>query len=368
MVKELGHSVPAKRFSDYPSVEHKFDYKPAREFLQQRSTKIKGLLGLYEYGSVNAPGISDLDLIAVISSDINKPEMIPFLTGQDVPTYVKRVLDGGKIKPMSETQFAQVNLLGTISTTPIHAPNPITPEIPSTQNEFLIQVANIFDWLPERILMLRSLVNNPVLPCRRVLGALGSFSHSVVTADKILGYRSDKSTIFIESYNDLRTNWFTEKPDGNFNRTIALIRMGIDLGQSLIIEVTNHLRTLNVLDLNESAKGSIFWLDSSKGFLFGDPTESAVQTKESSGGFFQNIPSPWIQIIGTYAATTGPISEIICQNLDITDEKYIGSSETELGTILNQRIDWINESYTFLHPLGLADMLYRFSHMRLRID
>ena len=366
MVNKLGISGSPQRFSDYPSVEHKLDYRPAREFFQQRSRKIKGLLGLYEYGSVNAPGISDIDLIAVISSDIQKQEMIPFLTGQDVPTYVKRVLDSGKIKPMSETQFAQVNLLGPIKTKPIYAPDPITPEPPNTQTEFLIDVANVFDWLPERIIMLRSLLNNPVLPCRRVLGALGSFSHSVGTADKILGYRSTKSTIFIDSYKDLRTNWFTETPEANFNITITLIQMGIDLGQFLIREVTNHLLDLHVLQLNESAEGSIFWIDRSKGFTFGASTDPSTRTNESSSTLLQNIPSAWIQVVGTYAATKGPISKIICQNLDLTDKKYRVSLETELCTILNKRINWINESYTFLHPLGLADMLYRFSHIRLR--
>ena len=147
-------------FTDYPAEEHQEDYEPVRSYLRQRAAGVKGLVGLYEYGSVTAPGISDIDLIAVIDEQVTAPEMHNFLIGKDAPMQVARVLDSGTIKPVNAELFSQIQILGEIKTNQILGPADATKTTAlEDADRFTVDVANVIGWLPERILMLRSLLD-----------------------------------------------------------------------------------------------------------------------------------------------------------------------------------------------------------------
>lgn len=368
MAHTIIESGPPKKFTDYPSVEHREDYDPSRKHLLKRSAEITGLLGLYEYGSVGAPGISDIDLIAVIDSNIDKQEVLEFLSGADAPPHVVRVLDQGTIKPVSESLFSRINVLGTIVTSPIYAPNPITPQVPTQDDQMLIDIANVVDWLPERILMLRSLLNRPTLSCRRVLGGLGSFKHSASTVTSVLGHEPEQSTRFAKAYDGLRTSWFDKSENDNFENTVELINMGIAVGQSLLTQVTDHLIQQKVLEANDSATGSEFWLNSTKAFAFDSAPTAISDSSKDSQVLVQNISPAWINVFASYASANGKISSLIRENLKLTDTVSHRNVQNEFNTILNERIEWINESFEFLNPLGLSELMYRFSHLRSRAN
>lgn len=367
MVQNISRQGPPRHFTDYPLIEHRADYKPARNHLLARSTKIAGLLGLYEYGSVGAPGISDIDLIAVIDSTINKQEAIEFLSGTDAPAQLTRVLDQGTIKPMSASLFSRINVLGNITTTPIYAPNPITPSTHDPNQTKFIDIANVIDWLPERVLMLRSLLNQPTLSCRRVLGGLGSFKHSTSTVSRVLGYEPEESIRFANIYDTLRNNWFKSKDD-NFEKTVNLIKIGIATGQSLLLKATNHLVDLGILESNESASGTIFWLNSSKAFIFDSQEASTDHTTDTYQPLTHKISPVWVTILTKYATSDGKISSLIAANTDLPQGYSYTEVQNNFGMILDERIKWINESFEFLSPLGLTEHMYRFSHLRPRAN
>ena len=366
MTNSITNSGPPQKFTDYPAVEHREDYKPAREYLRSRSAKITGLLGLYEYGSVGAPGISDIDLIAVIDSKIDSKQMFDFLSGSGAPSHVTRVLDQGTIKPMSESLFSRINVLGAIDTAPIFTPDPIALRSPNPDDIKFIDIANVIDWLPERALMLRSLLDQPTLSCRRVLGGLGSFKHSVATVGAVLGYEPKESISFSNSYNDLRSEWFENSEVDNFRKTVDLINAGIATGKSLLIQVTDHLISHGILESNKNASGSIFWLNSSKAFLFEDGDVRTNISSESAPLLVHIVPPAWIPILDLYAGAVGGISSLIARNTELAKGYSPTPVQNEFDTILNERIEWINESYEFLNPLGLSSLMYRFSHLRYR--
>ena len=361
MTDQILDSGSLQGFSEYPLLEHRDDYAAARAYLVQHSAKIPGLLGLYEYGSVGAPGISDIDLIAVISSEIDPKEALSFLNGTDAPVYVKRVLDKGSIKPVSLTQFQRINILGAISTRPIYAPDPIVPTMPSPAAESFIDIANVFDWLPERVLMLRSLLNLSAIPARRVLGGLGSFKHSVSTSNVVIGQDSPESREFIDSYNELRDHWFTRSEAENFELTVGLILSGIKLGESLLLQVTDQLVEKAILRPCEDISGSTFWLNSTKAFVFDD---GQAQSSNGADAIKCSVPTAWIRIPQAYAKCDGTVSKLISHNLQITGGDVSFEIHREFDDILSHRIEWINDSFAFLQPLGLEGLMYRFSHLR----
>ena len=52
---------------DLPRKKKVSDYNKARFEIIEKYKNINGLISIYEYGSVSAPGISDLDIILVFS-------------------------------------------------------------------------------------------------------------------------------------------------------------------------------------------------------------------------------------------------------------------------------------------------------------
>ena len=351
-------------FTDYPSKAHQEDYGPAREYLAERAAEIPGLLGLYEYGTVHAPGISDIDLIAVIDEKIEPTVALEFLEGSRSPAHVARVLDQGTIKPVSQTLLKRIQILGKIGIKPIFATDPITPTSSIESHQIFIEAANIADWLPERILMLRSLLGRQTLSCRRVLGGLGSFRHSASTVSNVLGYEPQQAIKFSNYYDELRSEWFNRSESDNFDATITLINLGISTGQSLIEVVTEKLIELEIFVPNNSAIGSAFWLNNSKAFALGNTNDDTLHPQESTDLLVQTIPASWISVFTAYGSVPGKFSSLVSSNLELNQTFSPKSVSDEFSTVLIKRIQWINESYEFLNALGLAHLMYRFSHLR----
>ena len=359
------HPLPAA-FVDYPTEEHQEDYGPARAYLKERATELDWLLGLYEYGSVGAPGISDIDLIAVISSDIDPDEARLFLTGAEAPEHVVRVFDHGTIKPVSKALFKQIQILGEIHAHSIFEADPINSNAPDHSIAKYVDAANIFDWLPERILMLRSLLMRPTFPYRRVLGGLGSFGHSVSTVSRVLGYKPPESTVFSDTYNDLRSNWFSKSESENLEATVALIQSAITTGRHLISRATEKMLEDGLITDNNQQPESIFWLNSTKALVFGGANGDSSPTEETDGLLSEHLPLSWLPVYRTYAEASGAISTLISSNIDLQPGYSHPELHSEFREILKKRIEWINESFDFLDPLGMTEFMYRFSHLRTR--
>lgn len=353
-------------FTDYPLEVHQKDYGPARDYLAQRASDIPGLVGLYEHGSVAAPGISDIDLIAVIDNHVDRLEILWFLEGSNAPAHVTRVLDQGTIKPVSQPLFERINILGEINARAIFPADAAPPSKLPEQQKLFVDVANVVDWLPERILMLRSLLSRPTLSCRRVLGGLGSFRHSTSAVSRVLGYEPAESIEFSNAYDDLRANWFDQPESSNFQATVSLINSGVTSGRHLIETVTSRLLELGIFGENETIEGSTFWLNSSKAFTFGGSDAFNSFPDESAVLLIQSIPASWMSVFTTYSLGAGKISTLITENLELPPGYSPDLEKTEFGTVLAERIQWINESFDFLDSMSLSHLMYRFSHLRLR--
>ncbi len=370
----FGSTTP-NGFTDYPAEEHQEDYEPARQYLQQQAMDVKGLLGLYEYGSVAAPGISDIDLIAVIDEQATTSEMPDFLAGKDAPMHVARVLDSGTIKPVSDELFNQIQILGEIKTNSIlDADDATKPAALEDADRFSVDVANVIDWLPERILTLRSFLDRPELSTRRVLGGLGSLRHSLTTVNRVLGSQPAEIKAFSNDYDQLRAAWFDNTEADNFDATINLIRSGITTGTLLISLVTERLLNLKIFAPNSSAEGATFWLNPTKAYTFSDstgdspisPNEKSQEITTSNGTQIMRLPTSWLAPFQTYASQPGPISSLISSNIQVPKGYSQYDSNERFEQLLNERINWCNNLSDFLERVGLSDFLYRFAHLKPR--
>ena len=360
-----GASLPTT-FVDYPKEQHRDDYEPARTYLKESSAELTGLLGLYEYGSVGAPGISDIDLIAVISDKIDPHRARHFLTGMGAPPHVIRVFDHGTIKPVSRRLFETIQIMGEIITHPIHEIEPIIPATLANSTRRNIDVANVFDWLPERILMLQSLLGQPTLSCRRVLGGLGSFRHSVLTVNRVLEYQPPEALAFSNAYDDLRSNWFDATESQNLEATIALIRSGVSTGRILISLVTKNLLDAGLLINDNSASGSVLWLNPTKAFKFGIPINKPALYHSTDRPLVEELPASWMPVFKTLGDPPGAISSLIASNIDLQPGYSHPELQSEFREVLITRIEWANMLFDFLEPLGMTEYMYRFAHLKPR--
>lgn len=278
-----------------------------------------------------------------------------------------RVLDSGTIKPVSAELFSQIQILGELNTTSIlETDDPTKPMALEDVDRFYIDLANVVDWLPERILMLRSLLDRPKLSTRRVLGGLGSFRHSLTTANRVLGSQPKETKPFSTDYDRLRQNWFNNSQNDNFNSTISLINSGISVGCQLISLVTERLLNLKIFAPNASVEGSIFWLNPTKSYNFSDLTSKSSRISQNDCTLSIRVPNSWLSTFQTYAEQSGLISSLISSNIELHKGYSQYDSNERFHQILIERINWCNNLSNFLEPLGLREFMYRFAHLRPR--
>ena len=58
-------------FIDYPKFVPRAEYDKAIDRMVEKLKKIQGIVSVYQIGSINDPGISDIDLVAVFEDKIS---------------------------------------------------------------------------------------------------------------------------------------------------------------------------------------------------------------------------------------------------------------------------------------------------------
>lgn len=173
-------------------------YDKAREWLVNY---VKGTV--YEYGTVEVPGVSDIDCIVVTEEPLDIPE---------VPDEFKVQFEGRVFAQMKPEHFKKVKLLGDIKLRKLSGEG-------YDVNEYdydLINVLQVMDWLPERIVRLSKVKDN-------VLGYANSLRYSVDLVKKITGF----GTLWSRMFSEFRKGWLENKDE---KRLRSLAEEGLEIG------------------------------------------------------------------------------------------------------------------------------------------
>jgi len=201
----------------YPPVLSMADYMEVIDLFCQDNRKAKAI---YTIGTINDPGISDIDFLVV--------DAVPKISPK-----VREYLVGGNVLVMPESMMKYINYLERFDLQQVWGDE---LEIEKNENE-LFDAIEIIEWLPERICLLEHLKS--VHDIRRTLLYLKSMDLSIRNVEKYLNiafprisneeirsnYRALSNVVgeYIrvahqawEMFEE-RTNFFTGEVDGSVN-------------------------------------------------------------------------------------------------------------------------------------------------------
>lgn len=340
-------------------------YDEVRKDIVQRFEKFDCVQAIYEFGKTKNVGISDLDLALVLSNDTRH---VPYLQDELQRIYqeesYRTVLCGGTLMIFSEADFRNVHYLDDIEPN-LLAGDAINFNTPSVSESKLILICQILDWLPERLLSLRSAVvqgNSPI----SLLGYLYSICYTFKKISDFVPYGSKERQRFIVSTVSLRTRWFDLDSDKKQIELAALIKNVFTLGFKDLVNVVNQLQvTCKYQPVVLNSITASFSLSSLKRYVSSNTTSFGYLEVEENSTFQAQIQVPllWFYLWYFYGKQTGPISEELAMHILVEPGNALETEppfSTDLIMMLNKRIELCNSMAYFLKGCGIQKGLYKF--------
>ena len=350
-------------FEGYPEKPNLSNYLRTREFITQRVAEHEDIIALYEYGTVRAPGLSDLDFIAILRDKVRDADLSELIFLKEFPEYATNTLDGSILRTMSTNQFERICLLGDIQVKLIWG-KPISFIPLANRAKFLVKLADIMDWIPERTLMLGVYLRQKHIPVKRVVGCLYSIRYSIKRILDVIGTIDNRTNSFVEKVGLLRENWFLTDRITNMTEVISLLQEGIQVNCKLINIVSNYLVNQNYYTPAMTYSDVYFYIDAKKGFRFTADDELRGIRMNSNGVLTLDVPCVWLKHLYCYSQVRGIVGDVIQNNILWEEVQNYGSVDLKLRDILTARIALANDMARFLLPLGLYSALYRFAHIK----
>ena len=133
------------------------DYETARGLIVETYSDVVGLVAIYEFGKINNPGISDLDLIFVFEDNIENLDIGTDFYKKVLPEFVLKILCGSTLMVISETNFKNILIWDDLVLNCIYGKEIFFNNFDDEKD--LRKIVQIMDWLPERILSIKKQEN-----------------------------------------------------------------------------------------------------------------------------------------------------------------------------------------------------------------
>lgn len=339
--------IPTWRVTETTIASDAGCYDRARADLTALLTGTPGVQSIVEYGSVSAPGVSDLDLIVGLSDEADE-RTAAALSKEKFPHHVREAIGHANLIMVPHSTLPKIGLWGNWNTNVLFG-GPIEFE---TFNSPELAAANIVDWLPERICRLLKVVGSRQFETRIALGLLRSALYSLDATETLT--KVNRAKDIAPDILSLRAQWSTSR---QWRSIPLLLHRTID---------SLHLswRDFREWCFYTHPYGREPELQGTTRFFFPDGTAyrfSSVETPpviHPDGRVEMVLPPALARHFTAYAGGNGPISREMRRGFEspVTD----GGLPTEMAKTLAARIALVNEWAEFLMQRG-----FRFGLMRM---
>ena len=338
------------------------EYAWARRWLAAYAARRPDIAAVLEYGSVGAPGLSDLDVIIVLAkqpcSDIAR-----YLDRDRLPQRLRAVLGGATLMVMSEEDAPHIARWDDVQLTQRHgAPIPIHPL--AEQVRHYTEGCRLVDWLPWHAARLTRLLISRELPLRRTAGLLYSLRYSLARLRGTFGVARERWMAFEDQVSALRASWFVEEAASR--RTLAgLVEAGhriageaLDAAGELFAEDGWYGRPDGEAGALEVPGGTrLRFTNRSSG-----DRAAQMLADSSAEQVVVELPSVFLRHFAAYALGRGPISCALRGALTpAVDAETLSLVAPGLVTALRERMELCDRWASFLSDQGVASGLFKFA-------
>ena len=192
------------KFFNFPKSLSEKDYELSRKKLVNIFCQSDDLRGIFEYGSTQNFGISDLDIIIVLKNKISK-NASSFFSKNNLSEETLVILDYASLIILPESKFDQILIWDNLKLNQIYGKR-IEFKI---YNSLELKIARIIDWLPERIIRIEECLNSMEINVRKALGLLKSSCYTLKNLQKDFNISNVRYKKNILEVDELRRNWFS---------------------------------------------------------------------------------------------------------------------------------------------------------------
>ncbi|MFB6224877.1 MAG: hypothetical protein ABEI13_00290, partial [Candidatus Paceibacteria bacterium] len=161
-------------YEQWPEKFSHEDYKNARKTIIEEYQDVKGLVSIYETGTVADPGISDLDIKFVYTPD----GPVESANQASTSNIVNKLVGRGNIISIPTNFFKKINCYNpTIEPVRLYGEELSFDQLPESEHRFRA-AASIGNHLPERLYRTIKLQKRDTIPVMRALQVLKSIGYS----------------------------------------------------------------------------------------------------------------------------------------------------------------------------------------------
>jgi len=349
----------------YPGKFGNDEYDNARAEIIRTYHNVDGLVAIYEFGKINNPGVSDLDLIFIFDNSICNINIGRDFTNRTIPKLAKDILCGSTLMVISETSFKNILVWDDLKFKKIYGKD-ITINDVNSRDKKIRNIIQVMDWLPERILSIKRQLYSEELSLIRFLGLLHSLNY---TLDKMIhnGYvpqqRVEKYVDHINLTSKARKSFFSYDSRQLREILFSLTENALSLGYQGMSDVSENISGYQCRNQNK-CEGQVlgrFMLTNDYGYEFFKIEEylkfanSTLYLKKSV------IPVPliWKRHFMIYGETRGFISDRIMAAFS-NGSSISGKVDAEIHNFMRKRIEHCNLMADFLVKNGFSRGLIKF--------
>ena len=343
-----------KSFYNHPHYMDISEYSSAKEDVISCFSISKDILAIFEYGSLNNFGISDLDIIVVLKNNINK-DCYKLISKNQLSPQTLKVIDYASLIILPEKKINKLLMWDDLNLNQIYG-NYLKIE---KCNQIELEIARIIDWLPERIIRIEQTISNPKINVRKSLGLLKSSCYTLLNLIDIFNIEVNSFRYLINQVNNLRKEWF------NFGR---------EESESLILNLLtetkqNLLIGLNLFDdwlydffkpqYKESVFNAILKFPNNYSYIFNNDINKRI-IKGDNNMINLSLSTFYFLHFQNYALESGLISKKIKERfyINIIENKFL-LLPNKYKKIIQTRIELFNMWANFLSENNFKSGLFK---------
>ena len=212
-------------FFNFPKKISQRDYEIARDQFVTSLKDLKSVKCIVEYGTVTAPGVSDLDLMVIIDEKYKIP--IKKIKQTISNGKIKRFVKDGTILSLTTKIFKNIRYIDNFGKFKFLFGNKIKNFKPSQKYQQGLDLVCLIDWLPERLMRLNKLLDSPNIDVIYSLCLLHSAKYSLNNMNLKYNLRKNQYLNFSKNVEKLRKKW-NELPNAT-SLLLKTLKLGIEL-------------------------------------------------------------------------------------------------------------------------------------------
>lgn len=367
----MGQGTKKHRFINLPKKVNKEDYQHVAKRIVDYVSKLPEVDSVYQYGSLKAPGMSDLDMLLIVRHRPLCEKFKKKIVSMDMPGEVSNICENKFFKILNTEHMSRIKTLGEVDATLLYGKGVAIEDINSDEKLYN-RLSNCMDWLPERILTVCLHKKNETISGVKLMGDLYSLSHSLKFASQIISMPVEYSS-YQTSLDRLRVDWFNTDVSKSCSRLLELANQGILIGHLAMGRIAAMVLEKQMLSEACQSKQSTGLLREGVGFRYVS-IEEHVKLGPKEREPEQNllpVPRVWQDYYRVMACNDSLLDKLvrnnhgICEPSESCPEEY-NDQGSRFRLVVQKRFRLCADMYNFIKSNQLGrEFLYRYGHMKM---